>query len=249
MPRKSQKKGIIMEFDLVMRKAAECNNFILSEKQYEMFAKYYKLLIEANSYMNLTALTGVEDVVTKHFIDSMMAYDKKIFENNKNVVDIGSGAGFPGIPLKILDDGLNLTLMDSVGKKVHFLEKVVEELNLTDVMCVYIRAEDAARNKKMREKFDIAVSRAVAPLNVLAEYALPFVKVGGKMLALKGKKVGEEVEQAKKAIELLGGTDIDVKEVKIWGLEDKRAIVTINKTKITPNTFPRRAGTPSKKPL
>ena len=238
-----------MEFLTEMKRAAELAKLNLSPRQLTMFAEYYEMLREGNERINLTALTEPQDVAIKHFVDSLMAYDENIFKNGKNVVDIGSGAGFPGLPLKIYDEELCVTLMDSLGKRVHFLENVVEELKLNDVKYVCARAEDAARDEKMREKYDVAVSRAVAPLNVLSEYVLPFVKIGGKMIALKGKKGYEEVAAATNAIKMLGGGEVTSREVKLPIINDIRIVVTINKESTTLQKFPRRAGIPSKKPL
>ena len=232
-----------------MQKATKMCGINLSEKQYGKFVRYYDLLIEGNKQFNLTALTEPRDVAIKHFMDSLSIYDEEIFGNAANVVDIGSGAGFPGIPLKIYDEKMCMTLLDSLGKRTNFLEKVVDELQLSNVKCVKARAEDAARDEKMREKFTIAVSRAVAPLNILVEYVLPFVKIGGKMIAMKGKKAEDEIQEATHAIEIMGGGNIKIRKIKLPMIDDVRYIVTITKIKETTNTYPRRAGLPQKKPL
>ena len=166
-----------------------------------------------------------------------------------SVIDVGTGAGFPGLPLKILCPSLKVTLLDSLNKRVKFLETVVSELGLRDIVCVHARAEEAARQKQYREKFDAVVSRAVARLPILAEYDLPFVRVGGFFAAMKGAKYEEEAEEAKKAVKLLGGGETVLREIKLPGLEDKRGIIYIRKEKKTPSVYPRKAGTPEKNPI
>ena len=162
---------------------------------------------------------------------------------------MGTGAGFPGLPLKIFAPDIRLTLMDSLGKRVRFLETVVSELGLTDVACIHARAEEAARDRAYREHYDIAVSRAVARLPVLLEYTLPFVRQGGTLLALKGRQYQEEVDEAARALKLLGGTLRDVRPVHLPGLDDVRAVIIVRKERPTPRAYPRKAGTPAKKPL
>ena len=238
-----------MTFKEEMEKAAVIGGIKLNNRQIDKFADYYNLLIESNKVMNLTAITNPKEVAIKHFIDSLAAYDEKVFKDKRTVIDVGSGAGFPGLPLKIYDEELCVTLLDSLGKRISFLEKVVDELQLKGIGCVKARAEDAAHDEKMREKFAIATARAVAPLNVLTEYVLPFVKVGGTMIALKGKKAEEETNQAVNAISVLGGEITDKKAVKLPEMEDERYIVTIKKIISTPNKYPRRAGAPLKRPL
>ena len=181
-----------------MKKAAEAYGLYLSEVQLQQFTRYYELLIAWNEKMNLTAITEAHEVAIKHMVDSLTAYDKTLFHKGVSVIDVGTGAGFPGLPLKIFCPEICLTLMDSLNKRVKFLQTVVDELGLTGVECVHARAEEGARNKKYREQFDIAVSRAVARLPILCEYCLPFVKKGGHFLALKGRAYAEEAEEAKK---------------------------------------------------
>ena len=232
-----------------LKKAITIGGIELSGGQMEQFCHYYELLIEENKKINLTALTTAQDVAVKHFVDSLSAYDENVFRTCKKVVDIGSGAGFPGIPLKIFDDKLEVVLLDSLGKRIKFLKKVVDELKLNDVKCVHGRAEDAAREEKMREKFDVAVVRAVAPLNIVLEYSLPFVKIGGNVVALKGQKVWDEIKESQNAVKILGGENVNTREIKLPMCNETRIIVTINKTKTTPKQYPRKAGTPTKKPL
>ena len=231
-----------------LAKAAAEYGINLSATQMEQYNRYFELLVEWNEKINLTAITEPKEVAIKHMIDSITAYDEKLFKDGTTVIDVGTGAGFPGLPLKIFCPEIKLTLMDSLNKRVKFLQTVVEELGLQDVKCVHGRAEEAAR-KEFREDFDIAVSRAVARLPVLAEYCLPFVRVGGAFFAWKGMQYQEEAEEAKKAVVLLGGSGIEIKRVHLPGMEDVRAILCIQKTKPTPKAYPRKAGMPVKKPL
>lgn len=232
-----------------LEKAASEYGVELSEKQLQQFQRYYELLIEWNEKINLTAITEPQEVAVKHFIDSVSAWDKKRFEGAKSIIDVGTGAGFPGIPLKIFQPQLKLVLLDSLNKRIKFLQTVVDELQLDNVECIHARAEEGAKNPKLRENFDIAVSRAVARLPVLAEYCIPFVKVGGTFAALKGMKFAEEAEEGKKALQILGGSEPVSVEKKLPGLDDKRAVIYVKKIKSTPKKYPRKAGTPDKDPL
>ncbi len=238
-----------MSFAEILKKAAEEYGISLSETQLQQFDRYQELLVEWNQKMNLTALTEPKDVAIKHMIDSVSVYDEKWFSEGMSVIDVGTGAGFPGLPLKILCPSLKVTLLDSLNKRVKFLETVVSELGLSDIVCVHARAEEAARQKQYREKFDAVVSRAVARLPILAEYDLPFVRVGGFFAAMKGAKYEEEAQEAKKAVKLLGGGEPVLREIKLPGLEDKRGIIYIRKEKKTPSVYPRKAGTPEKNPI
>ena len=238
-----------MSFAEILKKAAEEYGISLNETQLQQFDRYQELLVEWNQKMNLTALTEPKDVAIKHMIDSVSVYDEKWFSEGMSVIDVGTGAGFPGLPLKILCPSLKVTLLDSLNKRVKFLETVVSELGLSDIVCVHARAEEAARQKQYREKFDAVVSRAVARLPILAEYDLPFVRVGGFFAAMKGAKYEEEAEEAKKAVKLLGGGEPVLREIKLPGLEDKRGIIYIRKEKKTPSVYPRKAGTPEKNPI
>ena len=238
-----------MSFAEILKKAAEEYGISLSETQLRQFDRYQELLVEWNQKMNLTALTEPKDVAIKHMIDSVSIYDEKWFSEGMSVIDVGTGAGFPGLPLKILCPSLKVTLLDSLNKRVKFLETVVSELGLSDIVCVHARAEEAARQKQYREKFDAVVSRAVARLPILAEYDLPFVRVGGFFAAMKGAKYEEEAEEAKKAVKLLGGGEPVLREIKLPGLEGKRGIIYIRKEKKTPSVYPRKAGTPEKNPI
>lgn len=238
-----------MSFKEILKQAADAYGIPLTDTQLEQFDRYQELLLEWNQKMNLTALTEPKDVAVKHMIDSLSVYDEEWFKAGMSVIDVGTGAGFPGIPLKIFCPSLKVTLLDSLNKRVKFLETVVSELGLKDIACVHARAEEAARQKPFREKFDVAVSRAVARLPILAEYDLPFVRVGGFFAAMKGAKYMEEAEEAVKAVQLLGGSEPVLREVKLPELEDKRGIVYIRKEKKTPSVYPRKAGTPERSPL
>lgn len=232
-----------------LQRAASEYGIELSDQKMEQFNRYFELLVEWNEKINLTAITEPKEVAIKHMIDSITAYDEALFQEGTTVIDVGTGAGFPGLPLKIFCPEIKLTLMDSLNKRIKFLENVVEELGLTGVECVHARAEEGARNKKYRESFDIAVSRAVARLPILCEYCLPFVKKGGHFIALKGMQFHEEAEEAAKAIKVMGGSRTEIRPVKLPEIDDKRAVITITKNMPTPKGYPRKAGTPTKNPI
>ena len=219
----------------------------LSEIQLKQFYNYMNLLIEWNKKINLTAITEPDEIILKHFVDSL-TISKYISEGTK-VVDVGTGAGFPGIPLKIVRQDVDITLLDSLQKRINFLDEVINELNLEKITTVHSRVEDFGKNKKYREEFDIAISRAVANLSTLSEYLLPLVKVGGKVISMKGSLIQEELENSKNAIKILGGKIEKVDEFDLPNSDISRNIVLIDKIKTTPNRYPRKAGEPSKKPL
>ncbi len=234
-----------------LQKQAQEIGIILTEKQIAQFQTYYDRLIETNKVMNLTAITELEEVISKHFIDSLLliqAYPD-IAGQKLKVLDLGTGAGFPGIPLKIAFPSLQITLMDSLNKRVKFLKSVIDELKLCDIEAVHGRAEEAARNTTYREQFDLCVSRAVANLATLSEYTLPFVKIGGMCIPYKAAGVEEEVDTAKKAIQILGGKLTTVKKVTLPETEIERSFILIDKVKKTPKTYPRKPGTASKEPI
>ena len=221
----------------------------LTTAQMTQFNTYYDLLIEWNQKINLTAITEPKEVAIKHMIDSLSCFKPNLFEENCSLIDVGTGAGFPGLPLKIFFPSLKLTLLDSLNKRVKFLQLVVDTLGLKDVNVIHARSEEAAKNKKYREQFDFATARAVARLPILCEYCLPFVKLNGMFIALKGRQYEEEIAEAGKAIKVLGGRLVKTMPVKLPELDDKRAVIYVQKVKATPKTYPRKAGTPEKNPI
>ena len=221
----------------------------LSEKQMEQFLQYYELLVEKNKVMNLTAITEFDEVVEKHFLDSVSLTKQMDLHQPLKVLDLGTGAGFPGIPLKIVFPELEITLMDSLNKRVLFLQDVISSLQLENIEAVHGRAEEVARNKKYRESFDLCVSRAVANISTLSEYCLPFVKIGGSFISYKSSTIEDELEDGKKGIAILGGKVKDVYKFTLPDSELQRSFVIIEKEKKTPKAYPRKAGTPSKEPL
>ena len=219
----------------------------INEEQIKSFEKYMNLLLEWNEKINLTAITQPDEVKLKHFVDSLTVL--KYINDDDKVIDIGTGAGFPGIPLKIMKKNAKITLLDSLNKRINFLNIVIETLNLSNIQAIHGRAEEIARNKLYREKYDVAVSRAVANLSILTEYMLPFVKVGGKCICMKGANVNEEIEKAKNAIKELGGEIERVDNFYLSDNDNERNIIVIKKVKETKSKYPRKAGTPSKEPL
>lgn len=220
-----------------------------SEKQIHQFLTFYEMLTEKNKVMNLTAITEFQDVIEKHFLDSLSLAENRNLNQKLKVIDLGTGAGFPGIPLKIAFPELELVLMDSLNKRILFLKEVIEELGLSGITAVHGRAEEMAVQPDYREKFDLCVSRAVANLASLSEYCIPFVKVGGNFVSYKSAEVEEEVQQAKKAIHVLGGKVVNVHKFTLPGTEVSRSLVQIEKQKKTPKGYPRKSGTPSKSPI
>ena len=226
-------------------------NLKITEKQQEQFIKYYELLIERNKVMNLTAITEWEEVVQKHFIDSLSFVKAGVIKEQKELklIDIGTGAGFPGIPLKILFPHWKVVLLDSLKKRVSFLNEVIQELELTNIEVIHGRAEDIARAEGYREGFDICVSRAVANLSILSEYCIPFAKVGGYFISYKSAKGEIEKKQAEHAIEILGGKVEDMVFFQLPESEIERGLIIVKKIKETNKKYPRKAGLPEKEPL
>lgn len=218
-----------------------------SEKNNKL-EKYRELLLEWNSFMNLTAITEEDDVNIKHFLDSLTIFKTGELDGKKSVIDVGTGAGFPGIPMAIKNPNLEVTLLDSLNKRIKFLNKVVEETELENVTTYHGRAEEFARKKEFRDAFDVSVSRAVANMSTLAEYTLPYVKPGGVMIAMKGSEYKEELKEAENAIKILGG---EIKEVKEITLPDGilHSLIVVEKVKPTPKKYPRGGGKPKSKPL
>ena len=224
----------------------------LSDAQAEQFIQYYEMLIEKNKVMNLTAITDFDEVLMKHFVDSLSlvkAFDLDDAGTEVSLIDIGTGAGFPGIPIKIAFPRLKVTLMDSLNKRVDFLNEVIGTLKLDGIDAIHGRAEDFAKPEQLREKYDLCVSRAVANLSVLSEYCLPYVKVGGKFISYKSEKVAEELQEAEHAIDILGGKVEDQIAFTLPDSDIYRNLVVIDKISETPLKYPRKAGTASKKPL
>ncbi len=226
-------------------------SFELSDNQKGQFATYYNKLIEFNKKVNLTRITDEDEVYLKHFFDSItpLLEFPDLFKGEKTLCDVGAGAGFPSLPIKILCPNLRITIVDSLGKRLKFLDELVNDLDLDEVTLVHSRAEDAGHNKNLREKFDLVTGRAVARMSVLSEYCLPLTKVNGDLVALKGPKAQDELAEAKHAIEVLGGEVEDVKELTLPDTDDERTLIIVKKVKTTPKKYPRQAGTPNKKPL
>lgn len=235
-------------FKDILLKQAQLSDIVLTDEQVEKLTRYYELLIEWNEKMNLTALTEPEDVALKHFCDSILLLKYAEIPEGSSLIDVGTGAGFPSVPVKIVRPDIKLCLLDSLNKRLTFLTEVVNELNLTDVKIVHSRAEDGAKKAELREKFDFATSRAVAQLNVLSEYCLPYVKVGGAFIAMKGKYSEEEISNAKSAIKSLGGKTV---KVDTYNLADtsERTIININKLSSTDKKYPRTSAKIKSKPL
>lgn len=233
----------------VLTEACEKIGVTLTDKQIEQFLTYYEYLVEKNKVMNLTAITEYEEVVLKHFVDSLSIVKAVDMSKSYKMLDLGTGAGFPGIPLKIAFPDLEVVLMDSLNKRIKFLEEVIEKLNLDKITAVHARAEEGARKPEYREKFDICVSRAVANLASLSEYCIPFVKVNGIFVSYKSTKIDEEIKTAQKALSMLGGKIKKIEEFMLPDTEIGRAFVVIEKVKTTPGKYPRKAGLPTKEPL
>ena len=221
----------------------------LTDVQKKQFDRYFELLIEWNRVMNLTGITEYDEVNLKHFTDSLTIVRIKEMKNVSTLIDVGTGAGFPGIPIKIAFPNIKVTLLDSLNKRIKFLNQVVEELDLKDVVTLHGRAEDYAKKQEYREQFDLCVSRAVANLSTLSEYCLPFVKKEGCFISYKSADSDEEIEQSKKALDILGGKIEKVDKFMLPGSDMGRALVMVEKVKNTPKKYPRKAGMPSKEPL
>ncbi len=239
-----------MKYDTIQfEKDLSALDIRLSEHQIDQFLKYYELLVEWNEFMNLTAITEYDEVMKKHFVDSLSLIKTYDVSREATVIDVGTGAGFPGLALKIAYPNLKVTLLDSLNKRINFLNEVITQLGLSGIDTVHGRAEDFAKPDKLRGKYDLCVSRAVANMSTLSEYCLPFVKVGGKFISYKSEKIGEEMNNAKNAITLLGGKLDRSEEFYLPDSDIYRNLVVIKKVKETPKKFPRKAGLPAKEPL
>lgn len=245
-----------------LKKYGEQIGIEISDEQIEMFQTYYEMLVEKNKVMNLTAITELDEVIVKHFVDSIslvvaypeiMGFGNPDYEtadsDRMKILDLGTGAGFPGIPLKIVFPQLDIVLMDSLNKRVVFLQSVIDELKLSGITAVHGRAEEMARKKEYREQFDLCVSRAVANLSTLSEYCIPFVKKNGRFISYKASDIEEELVKAERAIQVLGGNLTAVKKITLPDTEIERSFVVIEKVDNTPKVYPRKAGTANKSPI
>ena len=241
-----------MSYDLTKFKhGLEELNITLTDEQIEQFLQYYEMLVEKNKVMNLTGITEYEEVIQKHFLDSLslIRVIPDIASQKLTVIDLGTGAGFPGIPLKIAFPELEITLIDSLNKRILFLQEVIDALGLKKVSAVHGRAEEMASNATHRQQYDLCVSRAVSNLAVLTEYCLPFVKKGGLFVSYKSADSDAEIQEGKKAISILGGKLTSVDKFQLPDSDLRRALVCLKKVKDTPKKYPRKAGTPAKLPL
>lgn len=239
----------MMEYFQLIETACKSVGMNLTKEKYDKFMLYKDLLKEWNEKINLTAITEDEEIVKKHFIDCIKAFNAEAFKKAQSIIDVGTGAGFPGLPIAIMRDDAKVTLLDSLNKRINFLNEVVGKLGLNNVITIHSRAEDGARKKELREKFDIATSRAVANMSVLSEFCMPYVRINGNFIALKGPSVEEELIEAKNAIATLGGELTDVIKVEIEDTDLRHNLVIIKKVKETSSIYPRKAGTITKKPL
>ena len=237
----------IKEFSDLMIDYGKEINIVFTEEQLQKFYQYMNLLIEWNEKINLTAIVEPKEIILKHFIDSLTII--KYIEPNKSVIDIGTGAGFPGIPVKIMREDLDITLLDSLNKRIHFLNEVIQKLELKNITAIHARIEEFAKNKQYREAFDVATSRAVANLTTLSEYMLPIVDLKGMAICMKGSEINEEVSKSKNSIKLLGGKIDKIEEFTLPKSDNRRNLILIKKERQTPGKYPRKPGIPSKEPL
>ena len=233
----------------LLKQACEDVGLYFDEEKYNKFMEYKELLKEWNKKINLTAITDDEGIMKKHFIDCIKAFKASEFKNAKSIIDVGTGAGFPGLVLAIMKEDVKITLLDSLNKRINFLNEVVKSLNLKNVITIHSRAEDGARKKELRESFDIATSRAVANMSVLSEFCIPYVKIGGHFIALKGPAIEDELKDCKNAIATLGGELKEVIKVEIEDTDLNHNLVIVQKVKETIKVYPRKAGNITKKPL
>lgn len=237
-----------MDYQILEQKLGELG-IKQDQNQLERFHKFYQLLIEWNKVMNLTGITEYEVVVEKHFVDSLSIIKAIDLSRIHTVIDVGTGAGFPGIPLKIAFPHLRVILLDSLNKRIKFLDEVISQLGITEIRTIHGRAEEYARKEEYREQFDLCVSRAVANLSTLSEYCLPYIQVGGIFVPYKSGEIDDEVEQSKKAVRILGGNIKEVMKFELPGTDIHRSFVLIHKEQHTQKKYPRKAGIPAKEPL
>lgn len=238
-----------MNYFNMLNEACKSEGLSFDEKKYNNFMKYKELVKEWNKKINLTAITEDEEIIKKHFIDSIKVFKCDYVKNAKSIIDIGTGGGFPGIPMKIVKSDNNMVLLDSLNKRINFLNEVIGELELENINTIHGRAEDFAQKTEYRQKFDLAVSRAVANLTVLLELCLPYVKVGGHLVALKGPAIDDEIKNAEIALKVLGGIIEEIIEVDIEGSDLKHNLLVVKKIKDTPKKYPRKAGMVTKNPI
>ncbi|WP_346887793.1 16S rRNA (guanine(527)-N(7))-methyltransferase RsmG [Clostridium sp. UBA1056] len=238
-----------MKYFDMLKEACENEGLTFDDKMYNNFIEYKELIKEWNEKINLTAITEDEEIIKKHFIDSIKVFKFPYVKEAKNIIDIGTGGGFPGIPMKIVKSDCSMVLLDSLNKRINFLNEVIDKLDLNDIKTIHGRAEDFAQRTEYRENFDLAVSRAVANLTVLLELCLPYVKVGGYFVALKGPSIEEEIKDATVALRVLGGSIKEIIEVDIAGSDLKHNLLVVKKIKETPKKYPRKAGTANKSPI
>ncbi|AZV58972.1 16S rRNA (guanine(527)-N(7))-methyltransferase RsmG [Clostridium sp. AWRP] len=236
-----------MQYFKIIDTACKDVGLEFDEEKYNKFIKYKDILKFWNNKINLTTIVEDEDIIKKHFIDCVKIFKFSPLRNISNIIDIGTGAGFPGIPMKIVNPQIKVVLLDSLNKRINFLNQVISDIELRDIKCIHGRAEDFSKDTEYREKFDAAVSRAVANLTVLSEFCIPYIKLGGYFVAMKGPSVEDEIKESKKAVSILGGKIVDI--IKIENDDLNHNLVVIKKIKRTPNMYPRKAGMVSKKPL
>lgn len=237
----------IKEFSDLMIEYGKEINMVFTEEQLQKFYQYMNLLIEWNEKINLTAIVEPKEIILKHFIDSLTIV--QYIKPNESVIDIGTGAGFPGIPIKIVREDLQITLLDSLNKRIKFLDEMINVLNLKNINAIHARIEEYGKNKQYRETYDVATSRAVANLATLSEYMLPMVKVKGRAICMKGSDVSDEIFKSKNAVKILGGEIVDIQNFTLPKSDYKRNLIFIEKKRNTPNKYPRKAGIPAKEPL
>lgn len=233
-----------MKFEEILKEY----NIDINPEQINQFEIYKKLLLEWNEKINITRITEAQEIYIKHFLDSLTLTNTGLIKEGKSLIDIGTGGGFPGLPLKIMYPGLKISLMDSLNKRIIFLQEVIKELNLKNIEAVHGRAEEYGRKEDYREKFDLVTNRALANMSSLAEYSLPFVKKSGYFIAMKGSEYKEEVKEAKNAIDILGGKIVDIKEIRLPG-EILHSLIIVEKIRETPKKYPRAGGKPRTQPL